>query len=224
MRMTLVTLLAGTALLLAPACKKEEETATKPETPDTAPTEKPVEPDKPPEAATDQMVNKMAHCPSALKDTETKIEQAKESVMVTVTAKDEATVGKIRERAKHLAGLEVKAGGEVKHTGGGTGGGKLGKCPVAPVDGVEISAEDTEGGSKVTIKAKDEAAAGEAAKMAQERLDALRAHGSGKGSASGGGRGEGGDKGHGSGSGGGGSGGHGGDGSGGHGSGGGGGN
>lgn len=121
------------------------------------------------------MVNKMMHCPSAVDGATTKVEGSKDSVVVTITARDPAKVAEIQKRAKHLASLaSPNAAPEVKHTGQGTGGGALGKCPVVMRD-VTLKVVDQKDGSKVTVTPKNPATLSELTKISKDRADALAA-------------------------------------------------
>jgi hypothetical protein len=189
-RMLLASLVVGVGLGAA-ACKKSEkkgEEKTEPvgqETP-------PVAQETPPGGhehgsgqgggvgggtggGANDMVNKMMHCPSAVEGATTKVEAGKDSVVVTVTASDPAKVGEIQKRAKHLASLaSPTAAPEVKHTGQGTGGGALGKCPIVMRD-VTLKVVDQKDGSKVTVTPKNPATLSELAKVSKDRADALAA-------------------------------------------------
>ncbi len=93
----------------------------------------------------------MANCPSSVEGATTKVEDAPDSVIVTITGAGEPAIKEIRERAKHLAEVSVKVATEIKHSGEGEGGGGLGQCPVVLAD-TTITSEEVEGGAKVTVK------------------------------------------------------------------------
>lgn len=118
------------------------------------------------------MVNKMMHCPSAVEGSTTKVESTDKAVTVTVTAEGAENVAEIQKRADYLAGLSAEGGEEIKHTGQGTGGGALGKCPVVMKD-VTVTAEKADKGSVVTLTPKDAAGLDDLAKTAQSRADEL---------------------------------------------------
>jgi hypothetical protein len=118
------------------------------------------------------MVNKMMHCPSAVDGAETAVSQTAAAVIVTVTAADPAKATEIQKRAKHLAGLTLTTEPEVKHTGQGTGGGALGKCPVVMKD-VTLSVDDQNDGARITLTPKNPAQLANLAKTAQDRAAAL---------------------------------------------------
>ena len=121
------------------------------------------------------MVNKMMHCPSAVEGATTRVETGKESVVVTVTTKEPAKAAEIQKRAKHLASLTAPtAAPEVKHSGQGTGGGALGKCPVVMRD-VTLKVEELKDGAKVTVTPKNPATLSELGKISKDRADALAA-------------------------------------------------
>lgn len=93
----------------------------------------------------------MANCPSTVEGASTAVQDAADSVVVTVTAGAEAATTEIRTRAKHLAEVSVKNPTEIKHDKEGSGGGGLGNCPVVLAD-TTISSEDVPGGAKITVK------------------------------------------------------------------------
>jgi len=94
---------------------------------------------------------KMSHCPSAVQGSITAVKDAKDSVIITVTAKDAAAVTDIRERAKHVVEASKKDPKEVKHQSDGSGGGGLGRCPTVVKD-TSVTAKDVPGGSELTVK------------------------------------------------------------------------
>jgi hypothetical protein len=137
-----VTALCASLSLVA--CTKDQPT------PEAAkPSEKAV--DKPAEKAAEAGHRKMANCPSSVEGATTKVEDAPDSVIVTITGAGEPAIKEIRERAKHLAEVSVKVATEIKHSGEGEGGGGLGQCPVVLAD-TTITSEEVEGGAKVTVK------------------------------------------------------------------------
>ncbi len=91
----------------------------------------------------------------------------------------------IRKRATHLASLNDADSTEIKHSGEGTGGGALGKCPVALGQG-KVTAEDSEGGSTITMTPKTPEGLAELNAMVRDRAAAMAAggehnHGTGHG-------------------------------------------
>ena len=198
----LLTLVAVVGLVSVSACKKDDKTAdkgpTEPATPDTTKPDE-VKPDevKPDEPDPQEMTNKMAHCPSSVEGAETVVSAGEGTIIVTVTAKGEAAATEIRKRSTHLASLNDADSTEIKHSGEGTGGGALGKCPVALGQGKVIAA-DTEGGSAITMTPKTPEGLAELNAMVRDRAAAMAAgaghdHGGGahKGTGSGGGGGKG---------------------------------
>lgn len=126
-------------------------------------------------AGANEMVNKMKHCPSAVEGSTTKVEGGKDAVVVTITASDPAKAADIQKRAKHLASLTAPtAAPEVKHSGQGTGGGALGKCPVVMRD-VTLKVEDQKDGAKVTVTPKNPATLSELTRVSKDRAEALAA-------------------------------------------------
>tara|TARA_R110002096_G_scaffold44526_1_gene119967 strand:+ start:6640 stop:7323 length:684 start_codon:yes stop_codon:yes gene_type:complete len=184
----LLALVAVVGLVSVSACKKDEKKA------ETAPTETvspDVKPDetkpevKPDEAKPAEMTNKMAHCPSSVEGATTVVSAGEGTIIVTVTAADEAATSEIRKRSMHLASLNDADSSEIKHSGNGTGGGALGKCPVALGQG-EVLAADAEGGSTITMKPKTPNGLAELNAMVRDRAAAMAAsagheHGAGHG-------------------------------------------
>lgn len=199
MRTTLLACGLMLTFAVAPTgCKKDKKKAddkaeTKPEKPET-----PETPPKPEGGGGEgggegggaggggqTMTNKMMHCPSAAPGAETKVEQTKDAVVVTITTKDAAGAAEIQKRAKHMASLTTGGAPKVEHTGQGTGGGALGKCPIMMAD-VTLKAEDQKDGVKVTITPKDPAKLADVAKTAQDRAASMPADmGAGGGAAAG---------------------------------------
>lgn len=175
MRVSLMAALAA-CLLAAPACKSEEKKAETP--PATAPAETPPATTPPAEtppadtAAADTMLNDMKNCPNAVAGAETKVSLDKGAINMTITAKDAAATTEIRTRSHALLHGDKAAGGDVKHTGQGTGGGGLGKCP-AMVAGAKTEVADVEGGVKVTYTSDDPAKLPQWGTQIEERVKAM---------------------------------------------------
>ena len=94
---------------------------------------------------------RMAHCPSALDGTSTRVTNSKDGVVVTVTGKGDV-VKAIRARTAELLAAAAKGDTGVGHTSGGQGGGKFGRCPVVVKD-TALTAKDIEGGSQISVAA-----------------------------------------------------------------------
>jgi hypothetical protein len=151
-----ILLVLGVSMIGLLACPKEQATEKKVEQtttgaqgtqPAVAPATNPANPTEQAAAAGNR---KMANCPSMVAGATTRVDDAPEGVLVTVTGTGEA-VNEIRARGKHLAEVSMKAPTEVKHTGEGEGGGGLGNCPVVLAD-TTITSEDIEGGAKILVK------------------------------------------------------------------------
>jgi hypothetical protein len=196
-------LILAAALVAGAGCKKEDKTPPTEPDPSAKTVTAPPEDDdtEPGEGVRGQ--NEMKNCPSAVEGAKTVVDKTDEAVVVTVTAEGDEAAGQIRARARHLAGIDDPGEGEIRHTGEGTGGANMGKCPIALRD-AKASVEEIEGGVKVTVTPKDVGELAELAELATERAEAFRASGSGGGAGLGGGtQGPGGPEGHGSGTGGG---------------------
>jgi TusA-related sulfurtransferase len=93
----------------------------------------------------------MQHCPTAVAGAKTEIKDNKDSVEITVTSTDAAKTEEIRKRAKHMVDAAKQEPTSVVHNGEGHGGGGLGVCEVVLKD-TTVTAEDVDGGSKITVK------------------------------------------------------------------------
>jgi hypothetical protein len=93
----------------------------------------------------------MQHCPTAVVGAKTEIKDNKDSVDIVVTSADAAKTEEIRKRAKHMVEAAKQDPTAVVHNGDGHGGGGLGLCEVVLKD-TTVTAEDVDGGSKITVK------------------------------------------------------------------------
>jgi len=97
---------------------------------------------------------RMAHCPSAVEGAKTVVKDGKDAVVVTVTGPADK-VAEIRDRAKHVAEVaKMPEAKKVEHTGKGTGGGGLGRCPIVVEGDTTVDVKDVEGGVEATVKSK----------------------------------------------------------------------
>ncbi|MBK8252817.1 MAG: hypothetical protein IPK82_09130 [Polyangiaceae bacterium] len=115
---------------------------------------------------------KMAHCPSSVDGAVTAVKAAKDAVIVTVTAKDEAKTKEIRERGKFLVEASKKDPNDVVHKGDGSGGGGFGRCPVVLKD-TTVESKEVEGGAEFTVKPKKPEDLAKLEKEANERAEKL---------------------------------------------------
>ncbi|MGH7294102.1 MAG: hypothetical protein ACRELB_04175 [Polyangiaceae bacterium] len=120
---------------------------------------------------------KMGHCPNAVAGAKTVIADVPGGVEVLVTSKDGATTADIRARVKALVDAQKNAGGNVKHTGNGEGGGLLGRCPIVLKDTTLTTAEIPDG-TKVTVVAKDPTELDWLRRETRDRQEDLEAAGS----------------------------------------------
>src|SRR5438309_4523419 len=93
----------------------------------------------------------MQHCPSAVAGAKTEIKDGKDGVEIVVTSTEAAKTEDIRKRAKHMVDSAKVDPTAVVHNGEGHGGGGLGLCEVVLKD-TTVTAEDVDGGSKITVK------------------------------------------------------------------------
>jgi hypothetical protein len=190
MRSIIYTAVLVFAAALSPACKKQEKKAEEAATPPPAEAPAPAPatdaaPAAPATPPAPDMANKMKNCPSAVAGAKTAVQQTKTAVVLMITASDKAAIADVQARAKKLSTLDASADAEVKHTGEGTGGGALGKCPVVMTD-VTIKVESQKKGAKITLTPKDASKLADLAKVAQDRAAAVpTASGDGSGTGSG---------------------------------------
>ena len=124
----------------------------------------------------------MQHCPSAVAGAKTEIKDNKDSVDIVVTAADAAKTDEIRKRAKHMVDAAKQDPTSVVHNGDGHGGGGLGLCEVVLKD-TTVTAEDVDGGTKITVKPSKAVDFEWLKKETRERHAANKAGGGGKGGA-----------------------------------------
>lgn len=115
----------------------------------------------------------MTHCPSSVDGATTEIKDTKEGVDLVVKAKDDAAVKDVRARAAHLVEASKNESGKAKHTGEGEGGGQFGRCPVVMKE-TTVEAKDVEGGSSISVKAKDAKEVDWLRRESKERLAELK--------------------------------------------------
>ena len=127
---------------------------------------------KTPPPASAASTGKMANCPNLVEGSATAIKDVEGGVELTVTARDAAATTDIRARARHLADMSKQEAPASRHNGSGHGGGKLGRCPVVARNTV-VTADDVEGGAKLTVKPKDPAELDWLRREARERQGGL---------------------------------------------------
>jgi hypothetical protein len=93
----------------------------------------------------------MRNCPTAVEGAATDIKETADAVVVTVTGKGAPAAAEIRKRAQHVVAAAKNDPTAVLHTGDGHGGGGLGRCEVVLKD-TTVTAENVEGGSRITVK------------------------------------------------------------------------
>lgn len=97
---------------------------------------------------------RMVHCPSAVEGAKTTVKDTKDGVVVTIVgAADKAD--EIRTRAKHTADVAKKTpGSNLQHSGEGTGGGGVGRCPIVVEGDTTVDLKDVPGGVEATVSSK----------------------------------------------------------------------
>ena len=103
---------------------------------------------------------RMAHCPSAVEGARTAVKDLPDGVVVTVTATAPASTKEIRDRAKHTADVAKKGEpAHPEHSGDGTGGGALGRCPIVVEGETTVGVIDVDGGAEIRVTTKKDPAA-----------------------------------------------------------------
>jgi len=111
----------------------------------------------------------MAHCPSAVRDAKTSVQDTKSGVIVTVTSANAHARDEIRRRARVQENVGMQpARGAIEHTGGGTGSGKYGYCP-GMIQGTRVAVEDVPDGARMTVRAESASQVRSLQKMTRER-------------------------------------------------------
>ena len=113
---------------------------------------------------------KMAHCPSAVRGAMTVVKDSKDGALVTITAKEEAAIADVRERAKHIVEAAKKDPKDVKHDGDGDGGGSLGRCPIVLKE-TKITSKEIPGGVEIDVVPEKKTDLAEVRKEAKERAE-----------------------------------------------------
>jgi hypothetical protein len=116
----------------------------------------------------------MAHCPSTVPGASTRLFRLSDGVALEVSASEPTAVADIHARARQqLAAAAHPASAGVAHTGGGTGVGDVGYCPIVLVDTI-VTAEERPDGVRVTVKPKDLKNLTALFETTENRVDALR--------------------------------------------------
>ena len=113
----------------------------------------------------------MASCPSAVPGAATEVRNAPDGVELVITSPGKGGARQIRFLARRLAGLRPAAD-VVRHSGEGTGSGKLGYCPVV-IAGTDVVVEDIAGGARVVVRARHRELVGALQLVTRSRADAL---------------------------------------------------
>jgi hypothetical protein len=97
---------------------------------------------------------RMAHCASAVEGAKTTVKDTKDGVVVTITGPADK-VNEIRDRAKHTAEVAKKSdAAKVQHSGEGTGGGGIGRCPIVVEGETSVELKEIPTGVEATVTTK----------------------------------------------------------------------
>lgn len=102
---------------------------------------------------------RMAHCPSAVDGAKTAVKNTAHGVTVSVTGPADK-VDEIRTRARHTADVAKKETSNAgRHTGEGSGGGGVGRCPIVVEGDTTVTVRDVTGGVEVDVSTTKDVAA-----------------------------------------------------------------
>lgn len=116
-----------------------------------------------------QREKKMLNCPSAVAGAATAVRDIDGGVVLDITSDDSAASADILARAERHAALGEPRNTEPMHDGSHSGPGTLGHCPILHI-GTTVAVEQILGGARVTVTAKDPAAAAALQHDTRERL------------------------------------------------------
>jgi hypothetical protein len=129
----------------------------------------------------------MENCPSMVSGAETSMRDIKDGVELTIVASskperpdrpdkpdepDDKKATDIRKLARKQAAIHP-SGKKIEHTGNGTGGGKIGYCPIIH-SGTHVTVTDIKGGVRIKMRATDPREVSELRDVARRRVDAIR--------------------------------------------------
>lgn len=120
----------------------------------------------------------LGSCPSAVPGARTAVTDLPDGVAIEVTAVDGDQKKLIRERARQRVTARPTAEA-VEHNGRGSGGGRMGHCPVIVVTGTQVEVEDIQEGARILVRARDPRLVTTLQQVTRERALAL-ARGAGR--------------------------------------------
>jgi hypothetical protein len=115
--------------------------------------------------ASDDMAEKMRHCPVSVPGVRTEIADVEGGVQLTLRASAPDAIAELRARAHRLA-----AGRDKGQHGGGRGGGFMRHCPIVVKD-ARVAVEDIDGGARITVRPEEAAKLAELRATSRERLE-----------------------------------------------------
>jgi hypothetical protein len=118
--------------------------------------------------AGEDLTEKMRHCPVTLPGVRTDLEDVAGGIRFVLRASTPEVVAEARRRTNELVAFSAGRSSE-KH-GGGHGGGFMRNCPIVTRD-AKVSAEDIDGGLRITVTPNDPKDLAELRAKARERLD-----------------------------------------------------
>jgi hypothetical protein len=116
------------------------------------------------------MRNEMKNCPTSVTGAKSTIKNTKKGYEMNISAPDAEARKEIQARAHKLVTMASQPDDPtIQHTGQGTGGSRMGWCPVVQ-QGTKILAKDTKDGVRLTVELDTTKAVGELQKSAEFRL------------------------------------------------------
>lgn len=123
------------------------------------------------ENASGSLEHAMHNCPSTVEDAHTRVAPVDGGIALEITASDPDAVVEIRELARYHAQIDAKHD-RLRHTGGGTGGGRIGHCPVVH-PGAEVTTWGIPNGARIVMRARDPGDVGALRERVLQRVHGL---------------------------------------------------
>lgn len=119
-----------------------------------------------------QLQLRMANCPSMVQGARTTMIPTKRGVALTIIGAGPEVESKIRRLARYQAEVVAAAPNRETHTGRGTGGGRMGYCPIVH-PGTRVEVQDIPAGVRVTVQARKKKHVERLQRLTAQRVNAL---------------------------------------------------